>query len=269
MGTEGFAAPEQYEGKVNASSDLYAFGKTLQALVGRNWLPVLWKVPGLALFLYKCIQPQEKRRLKSAAQARKMLSGIGKRKGHARKNIVVAVGTTGVLLAAGVLLAGTERQVTFESALAEVTKGYYEIEENKSSSLSKEFVAEADKKSTDKEADKFLLKKCEQAESALQKLQKEYTKDEEQRKLLLLLAVNAELQKEWERAAVYYEQLLLYAPEFAEGYGKYGLFLLRRGQKNSSRRLYVLYRSSKADGTDCKSVEIWEKQMESETGEGK
>lgn len=146
MGTEGFAAPEQYEGKVNASSDLYAFGKTLQALVGRNWLPVLWKVPGLALFLYKCIQPQEKRRLKSAAQARKMLSGIGKRKGHARKNIVVAVGTMGILLAAGVLLAGTERQVTFESALAEVTKGYYEIEENKSSSLSKEFVAEADKK---------------------------------------------------------------------------------------------------------------------------
>jgi Flp pilus assembly protein TadD len=135
--------------------------------------------------------------------------------------------------------------------------------------LSKEFAAEADKKSTGKEADKFLLKKCEQAESALQKLQKEYTKDEEQRKLLLLLAVNAELQKEWERAAVYYEQLLLYAPEFAEGYGKYGLFLLRRGQKNSSRRLYVLYRSSKADGTNCKSVEIWEKQMESETGEGK
>ena len=174
MGTEGFAAPEQYEGKVNSSSDLYALGKTLQALAGKNWLSVLWKAPGFALFLYK-----------------------------------------------------------------------------------------------DKEADKFLLKKCEHAESALQKLQKEYTKDEEQRKLLLLLAVNAELQKEWERAAVYYEQLLLYAPEFAEGYGKYGLFLLRRGQKNSSRRLYVLYRSSKADGTDCKSVEIWEKQMESETGEGK
>ena len=26
MGTEGFAAPEQYEGKVNSSSDLYALG---------------------------------------------------------------------------------------------------------------------------------------------------------------------------------------------------------------------------------------------------
>ena len=269
MGTEGFAAPEQYEGKVNSSSDLYALGKTLQALAGKNWLSVLWKVPGFALFLYKCTRPQEKRRFENAAQARKMLSGIGKRKGLARKNAAVVIGTMGILLATGVFLAGSEQQAAFESALAEVTKGYYEIEENESSSLPKESAAEADKKSTDKEADKFFLKKCGQAESALQKLQKEYTKDEEQRKLLLLLAVNAELQKEWERAAVYYEQLLLYAPEFAEGYGKYGLFLLRRGQKNSSRRLYVLYRSSKADGTDCKSVEIWEKQMESETGEGK
>lgn len=269
MGTEGFAAPEQYEGKVNSSSDLYALGKTLQALAGKNWLSVLWKVPGFALFLYKCTRPQGKRRFENAAQARKMLSGIGKRKGLARKNAAVVIGTTGILLAAGVFLAGSEQQAAFESALAEVTKGYYEIEENESSSLLKKFAAEADKKSTDKEVDKFLLKKCEHAESALQKLQKEYTKDEEQRKMLLLLAVNAELQKEWERAAVYYEQLLLYAPEFAEGYGKYGLFLLRRGQKNSSRRLYVLYRSSKADGTDCKSVEIWEKQMESETGEGK
>ena len=36
MGTEGFAAPEQYEGKVNSSSDLYALGKTLQALAGKK-----------------------------------------------------------------------------------------------------------------------------------------------------------------------------------------------------------------------------------------
>lgn len=57
MGTEGFAAPEQYEGKVNSSSDLYALGKTLQALAGKNWLSVLWKVPGFALFLYKCTRP--------------------------------------------------------------------------------------------------------------------------------------------------------------------------------------------------------------------
>ena len=71
MGTEGFAAPEQYEGKVNSSSDLYALGKTLQALAGKNWLSVLWKVPGFALFLYKCTRPQGKRRFENAAQAEK------------------------------------------------------------------------------------------------------------------------------------------------------------------------------------------------------
>ena len=75
-----------------------------------------------------------------------MLSGIGKRKGLARKNAAVVIGTTGILLAAGVFLAGSEQQAAFESALAEVTKGYYEIEENESSSLSKKFAAEADKK---------------------------------------------------------------------------------------------------------------------------
>ena len=98
---------------------------------------------------YKCTRPQGKRRFENAAQARKMLSGIGKRKGLARKNAAVVIGTTGILLAAGVFLAGSEQQAAFESALAEVTKGYYEIEENESSSLSKKFAAEADKKSTD------------------------------------------------------------------------------------------------------------------------
>ena len=73
--------------KVNSSSDLYALGKTLQALAGKNWLSVLWKVPGFALFLYKCTRPQGKRRFENAAQARKMLSGIGKRKGLARKKM--------------------------------------------------------------------------------------------------------------------------------------------------------------------------------------
>ena len=222
------------------------------------------------MFLYKCIQPQGKRRFEKCGAGKKNALRYRKKKRACQKECSGGeLVLQGFCWLQGYFLRDQSSRSAFESALAEVTKGYYEIEENESSSLSKEFAAEADKKSTDKEADKFLLKKCEQAESALQKLQKKYTKDEEQRKLLLLLAVNAELQKEWERAAVYYEQLLLYAPEFAEGYGKYGLFLLRRGQKNSSRRLYVLYRSSKADGTDCKSVEIWEKQMESETGEGK
>lgn len=262
MGTEGFAAPEQYEGKVNGASDLYAFGKTLQTLVGKHWPSVLWKAPGLGLFIYKCVQPKEKRRPRSASQARKILANIGKRKGQIRKNLAVAAGTAGILLAAGMVLVGKERPKRFESALAEVTEGYYEMVEN---GMTADIDAGTEGAATgtfDDERMESWLSKCRQVEASLQKLQKEYKKDEEQRKLLLLLAANAELQKEWERAAVYYEQLLLYAPEYAEGYGKYGLFLLRRGQERSSRRLLALYRSSGADGAGCESVRIWEKQME-------
>lgn len=70
----------------------------------------------------------------------------------------MVIGTTGILLAAGVFLAGSEQQAAFESALAEVTKGYYEIEENESSSLSKKFAAEADKKVQTKKQINFFLK---------------------------------------------------------------------------------------------------------------
>ena len=37
MGTEGFAAPEQYQGKVSERSDLFALGKTIRSLAGQNW----------------------------------------------------------------------------------------------------------------------------------------------------------------------------------------------------------------------------------------
>ena len=82
-----------------------------------------------------------------------MLSGIGKRKGLARKKCSGGDWNYGILLAAGVFLAGSEQQAAFESALAEVTKGYYEIEENESSFVVKEICKQKRmKKSTDKES---------------------------------------------------------------------------------------------------------------------
>lgn len=249
MGTEGFAAPEQYQGKVSERSDLFALGKTIRSLAGRNWGRILWKIPGLWLFVHRCVQPQEEKRLQSAAQAKKMLLNIGKRRGRTRKNMAVVLGTAAVLLAGGMFFAVRERKPSFKEALTEVTTLYYDT------------LAE---KNTDENAQvgKSWENLCQRAETELQKIQKEYKEDKEQRRILLLLAANAELQKEWKRAAVYYEQLLLYAPEYAEGYGKYGLFLLRRGQRSSSRKLLALYKTSGADGTDCQSVKIWETQLE-------
>lgn len=249
MGTEGFAAPEQYQGKVSERSDLFALGKTMRSLAGRNWGEILWKIPGMWLFVHRCVQPQEEKRLRSAAQARKMLLNMGKRRGRTRKNMAVVLGTAAVLLAGSMFFAVRERKPSFEEALTGATKFYYEALEGK---ITGENAQE----------DQSWENLCQSAETELQKMQKEYKEDSEQRRILLLLAANAELQTEWERAAVYYEQLLLYAPEYAEGYGKYGLFLLRRGQRSSSRKLLALYKSSEVDGTNYQSVEMWEKQLE-------
>ena len=56
-----------------------------------------------------------------------------KKKGLSQKKCSGGDWNYGDLLAAGVFLLGSEQQAAFESALAEVTKGYYEIEENESS----------------------------------------------------------------------------------------------------------------------------------------
>lgn len=238
MGTEGFAAPEQYQGKISSASDLYALGKTLQCLMGKNWFFVLWKMPGFAWFLSRLIHPNEKRRFQNAGEARKMLLSMGKRKGQIRKNMAVILGTAGILGAAGMRFAYQERKPSFEKALTKVTECYYE---------------------SDLETRKALYRK---AEDGLVQLLKDYPQEEAQRKLLLMLAANAELQEEWERAAVYYEQLLLYAPEFGEGYGKYGLFLLRRGQDTSGRRLWRLYEKQVTGDEDSVSVGLWRQKLE-------
>ena len=56
-----------------------------------------------------------------------------------------------------------------------------------------------------------------------------------------MLALTAELLDESERAALYYENLLLYDEGFRDGYGEYGMFLIREGQEEASRKLWKDY----------------------------
>ena len=79
------------------------------------------------------------------------------------------------------------------------------------------------------------------AEKKLQKLSRIDQGKEEQRYIALLLAWNAELLDEPERAALYYENLLLYDEGFRDGYGEYGMFLIRREQKGASEKLWKDY----------------------------
>lgn len=246
QGTRGFAAPEQFRGRMGKESDIYALGKTIRALAGKGWPGVILRAPGLLHFVKKCCRRSEKSRYPDMEAAEKALLRIGKKAEKGRKIMLSFLVTAALLCAAGAALFGKTRQPDFYQALEEIT-GLYQQPEFLSGG--KEMVKET----------------CGEAEKRLQGLLKEYTEKKEQRKVLLLLAINGELQEEWERAALYYEQLLLYDPWYGDGYGEYGMFLWRAGQKAESLKLWEDYERMEQEGMlergTGRTFSMWKEKM--------
>lgn len=229
QGTVGFAAPEQFEGKVGAESDIYALGKTLRALAGNRWWKLVFQVPKLLWFVRKCCRKSEKKRFSNGKKAELALCKIRKRVERGRHTMLVCFGTAATILTAGAVFLYAEQKPDFSRALTKVTWLYEQ----------KEFLS----------GEKEIVKQiCEKAEEELLQLWKEYPESREQKRILLLLAVNGELMDNQERAKLYYEQLLIYAPGYTEGYGQYGMFLLRQGEKEESKNLWQEYQSLKSEG---------------------
>ena len=224
-GTKGYAAPEQYQGRISPASDIFALGKTLQILSGRRGL-MIFLYPEFFWFLFRCTRKQEKYRYQNMASVRKILEKLGKRYRTVtwRKRFLESFGVM-IFVTVLVLLAGIMKPAEFSAAVAEVTDLYYQAERYQTDSG---FSASGQK---------FL----QAAEKKLQKLSRIDLGKEEQRYIALLLAWNAELLDEPERAALYYENLLLYDEGFRDGYGEYGMFLIRRGQKGASGKLWKDY----------------------------
>ena len=103
---------------------------------------------------------------------------------------------------------------------------------------------------------------CMAAEKRLQRLSRNYGEKEQQRRIELLLAWNAELLCEPEKAALYYENLLLYDAEYPVAYGEYGMFLIRTGQKEASRKLWEDYKKKEKaellDDSESRNLQLWE-----------
>lgn len=232
MGTEGFAAPEQYEGRMGITSDVYALGKTLGALLGKKkrWLWLL--CPKLFYVLFRCCLEKETRRYQDMALLEKEFQKIKKTLGKSRiKNMLLAAGCALVFGAAAVsLLFYGEMKPDFYERLTEVTEIYY----------GEEF------RSGSEEERKGL---CKEAEQRLQELSRQYQGQEEQRKILSILAVNCAYEGNEEHAAFYYEQMLLYDGSFRAAYGEYGMFLLRLGQKEASEKLWKDYKKRRRPGS--------------------
>ena len=234
-GTPGFAAPEQYDGKVLPQSDLYAFGKTMKCLAGDRKLVWLVFHPAWAWILFRCLRKKPAARYRDAAAAGQALRRL-------ESPIVrAALPAAGCVLLLILLNPARERTpgVSIWERMNAITAIYG--------------------------AD-FEREELTETESELWALRREYPGEEEQKKVLYLLALNAELAKKPERAAVYYEEYLLYYPDDSRAYSGYGLFLERWSMEESSRRLWRKYQAALKDGIVREAAEdhemaLWRKNM--------
>lgn len=226
MGTRGYAAPEQYEGRICESSDIFGLGKVLEALLGKKRWRCLLRNPRLGFLLWKCTRKEPRLRPENMAEVEAVLT---KAAACAKKNSFSVVGSLALLgvcagLAVFVLYHGAGIP-PLEGALTEVMEGYY----------APAFVKEARSGAAGRR--KEIEHICRETEKKLQSLLKKYADMESQRRLLLLLAYNGELMGELSRSALYYEQLLLYDEDWKAGYEHYGRFLERQGQEQAGEQL--------------------------------
>ena len=250
-GTAGFAAPEQYEGKINAATDIYTFGKTLSALCGKTDCLLFIRNMSLFWLIFRCCMKKPEMRYQNMKTVQKKLSRIQKRQNQSKiKNMLVLAGSSIVfavitvfLLFSSDLVSGS-KTFDFYEELTDITDLYYQEEFQNGSKADREKI-------------------CEQADTGLRKLQKQCTEKEESRKILQILAVNSEYQENYENAGFYYEQMLLYDETYRAGYGEYGMFLFRTGQKEAGQALWTEYKSKETmlDDTVSRNLRLWEKEM--------
>ena len=242
-GTKGYASPEQYQGYLRPGSDIYALGKTLEKLCGKKkWQWILY--PDFFWLLFRCTRKQEKYRYSDMSVVQKKIQKLENRYRMItwRKRFLEAA-AAGILIGTLILIAGLLKTEEFSVAISEVTDLYYEARQYPEDSKDRE-------------------KCCMAAEKRLQRLSRNYGEKEQQRRIELLLAWNAELLCEPEKAALYYENLLLYDAEYPVAYGEYGMFLIRTGQKEASRKLWEDYKEKEKaellDDSESRNLQLWE-----------
>ena len=160
-GTVGFAAPEQYEGKMNAATDIYTFGKTLSALCGKtDYLLFIRNMP-LFWLIFRCCMKKPEMRYQNMKTVQKKLSRIQKRQNQSKiKNMLVLTGSSiafaviTVFLLFSSDLVSDSKTFDFYEELTDITDLYYQEKFQNGSKADREKI-------------------CEQADTGLRKLQKQ------------------------------------------------------------------------------------------------
>ncbi|MBU5479981.1 serine/threonine protein kinase [Blautia sp. MSJ-19] len=245
-GTREYAAPEQFQGKISAASDFYALGKTIEMLCGKKKIQYLLRCPAAVGFVLKCCRTEPEKRWKDAAEARKALCKIHPIKFKIRAVLFPAAAVAAAL--AVVFSMGVLRKRTLPAlpqVLTPVLSEYYTLEYRYGMRAHREKIYA-------------------NIETRLQRLQKVYQDEEEQIRILELLAINGELADRADRAELYYRQLLTYESGYAEGYLKYGMFLCRQARYQESRAVYRQWkkRTEEVGGQEEVSLswQMWKKE---------
>ena len=244
-GTIGYAAPEQYQGKISFSSDIYALGKTLENLCGKKKLRYFILYPGLGLFIRKCCCGREDKRWRTAKEASEAFAGIHPVSLRFKNALIPAAL---IFLAAMAARGGSQTEEKklppFDSALSGVTAWYYSMPYRSGGTGISEELA-------------FLM------EEALQRLAKQYTDREDQ--ILLLLARNSELKGDEAKAEMYYRE----CKEEAEAFSAYGLFLIRQGRGEESRDIYeACLEENGEEVLEAYIMKMWREKLEIEEKKG-
>lgn len=245
-GTRGYAAPEQYLGRISTQSDIYALGKTLWVLCGKKKWWYAMEYPVFGYTVWKCGRKKQADRYASVGLVKKALENSIKNKKLVR---FAYMGPLTVCCVLGSLIfvdIRQENRLPLEESLSKITDMYYR----------EDFI------NGTKEQRKEI---CKTAEKNLQDMLGEYTEIESQRKLLLLLAVNAQLQGREDSALFYYEQLKIFHSGYEELYGEYGNYLLQIGKDKKSTELWEEFlreeRKGNITGAETKNGQLWSEYM--------
>ena len=159
-----------------------------------------------------------------------------------RKRFLEAA-AAGILIGTLILIAGLLKTEEFSVAISEVTDLYYEARQYPEDSKDRE-------------------KCCMAAEKRLQRLSRNYGEKEQQRRIELLLAWNAELLCEPEKAALYYEntsscmmQNILWLTE------NMGCFLfgpVRKRPAESCGKIIKRKKKRNLDDSESRNLQLWE-----------
>lgn len=187
-GTVGYAAPEQFRGILEETSDYYGLGKTLERLCAGNRIKYYLLCPGFGFFIKKCCIPDRKKRWQTSQEAVRYLDKLQPVEWNLRRFLF---SLTAILLAVVFAVAAgnikRSSYVPIEDMLTPVTAWYYSMDYRSGGVRVRETIEN-------------------NIERSLCRLLRFYKMPEEQQKLLGMLAVNGELQGNTAKAEAYLKE---------------------------------------------------------------